>query len=373
MMNLNNIILGIVVITTVISIIFILLDVKKKREIKAYPFISFMMPTHNDSEYIEESIKSIYDSYNPDKFEIIVINDKSTDNTLKILAKLKNKYDFKLINNKVNKGKAISLNDSVKEAKGSIVLMLDSDTLLNKDALNDIVERFGSNPKVGGVSCSYKVRNRKGFLPRLQDVEYSMLSFIQASYNMFSAISLWGGCMAFRKKAFMDIGKLSKNFLTEDMDAALKLKEHGWKAEQSYYPVYTYVPTDLKTWYRQKLRWGAGAIQCLIKHYKIYLENPLVVLFLVSSALLAINFIIGLSVDVYTATLVQNFLSVLFYPLFALPYMLYDGENRKHPLRLLWAIPYSFLYYPVFVIICAIGGIKVVIRYKALERGERAW
>lgn len=403
MVNLGLVVVIILSISIVISIIFILVDYRKKRTLKTLPFVSFLIPTHNDAEYIGEAVKNIYASY-PGKFEVIIINDKSTDNTLQVLAKLKKDYKFTLINNTTNKGKSLSINDSFSKTRGEIVFMLDSDTIASKKSILDIIARFESNSKVGGVSCGYKVRNRKGFLPRMQDIEYSFLAFINSSYNLFSTISLWGGCMAFRRKAFLDIGKLSQNFLTEDVDAALKLKEHGWKAEQSFFPVYTYVPYGFKTWWKQKLRWSAGTMQCVINHYEIYLENPLVIFFVLSLSSLAIIFIYGLVVDFswikstysllstfedagtavflkglwylilfYSVTIFWKIITALSYPLFTLPYVLGYEQYREKPIRLLWVFPYALIYYPLFMAVSITGYIIAIFRYRSLLRGERAW
>ena len=379
MISLNELAPGFMALTIVVSLLFILVD-RKKRGVKELPFISFLIPTHNDAGYIEDTIKNIYKSYDSKKFEIVIVNDKSTDNTSEVLARLNKKYKFKLINNKVNKGKAVTINDSVSETNGDIIFMIDSDIILNKKSVMDIIKRFKSDENVGGVSCNYAVKNRDGFFPMMLDIEYSMLSFIQLSYNFFSTVSMWGGCMAFRRKAFLEIGKLSRNNLTEDMDAALKLKEHGWKAEQSACPVYACVPEDFKAWYRQKMRWSGGGMQNFIKHYKIFMKNPLVVLFLLSTAIFAVAFVYNvisglmwLKSGYSPASITENLLIMLAFPLFTLPYVLFYKGYRKNPGRLLLVFPYAFIYYPIFMIACLIGFLKVIWNYRTLEKSKRAW
>ena len=85
------------------------IDSKKKRSFTKYPFISFIIPTYNDGETIADSIQSIYDCYKG-KFEIIVINDCSTDDTSTLLFNLNKIYSFEIITNGKNYGKAKSMN-----------------------------------------------------------------------------------------------------------------------------------------------------------------------------------------------------------------------------------------------------------------------
>lgn len=377
MISINTIILILLCAVIAVSLLLILIDAKKKREIKNLPFISFLIPTYNDGKSIGETLANIYKSYDPKKFEIVIVNDKSTDNTLKILAKLKRKYKFKVITNRKNMGKSRSINENFSKTKGHIVFMLDSDTFINKQSLLDMIKRLESDDKVGGVSCGYKVKNRNGFLQVMQDIEYSMLSFLQTAYNPLSSPSLWGGCMAFKRKAFLDIGKLSYNFLTEDMESALKLHEHGWKAEQTNYPVYTYVPEDFKTWYKQKLRWAGGGIQNVIAHPKIFIKNPIVVLFLLSFSLLGVAFIYDIFSNLALIALgsynLSPILSMLVLPAICLPYMLLYEEYRENPIRVLWIIPFLAIYYPLFMIVSLIGFAKSITRYGAMAKGERAW
>jgi cellulose synthase/poly-beta-1,6-N-acetylglucosamine synthase-like glycosyltransferase len=391
------------VATLVFCVVFVLIDTQKERKVKGQPFLSFILPTYNDGKYIAETIKSIYNSYNKKKFEIIIVNDNSPDNTREILSPLRKKYKFTLVNNKENKGKAVSVNNAYKMSKGEIVFVVDSDTLLSKEAIHDIIARFQNNPKVGGVSCRYKVLNRKGFLPLMQDVEYNMLALIQGSYNIFSTISLWGGCMAFKRDAFEKIGMLSPNFLTEDMDAALKLGEEGWKAEQSSVPVYTQVPEKFRRLYGQKMRWSEGFMQNFIQHTGVFLRNPLAVFFVLSYVIFMFTILVGLINNYYTikltydmignlttigfsffsavwfllvfysADIVKNVAAFLVYPLLSMPYIAFDKKDRRKVTSFLLVFPYSLIYFPIYTVISIIGFSKAIWEFSRLKKADRSW
>ena len=373
MINPNLIIPSILGITLIISGVLIGIDRKKKRKLSEKPLISVLIPAYNAAENIENTLANLRASHDPKKLDIIIVNDKSSDNTLEILRKIKSKFNFRLINNKRNLGKAACVNKAFDHSRGEIVLVLDSDIIIGPKAISDILSRFESDERIGGVCCGYRIINRKGILPKMQDIEYGMLSFIQESYNPLSTMSLWGGCAAFRREAFSEIGKLSTNFIVEDMDSALKLQEHGWKTQQSTFPVYTFAPDGGKAWLKQKIRWSSGAMQNFIKHTRLFLTNPLALFYLISLSVLGVSTLYNIFIGVGNRSFIQVLAYSLIYPLFNLPYVLYLKDYRKNPLRILWVIPYSLIYYPIFVLVNLIGFVVGIVRYRSLSKGKRAW
>lgn len=384
--------IGWIILLLIVSIslltTFSIIDSRKYREIKTHPFISFIISTYNDCDTISETIKSIYESY--DNFEVFVVNDKSTDNTSMVIQELQKMYNIFLINNQENIGKAHSINNAFELTKGDIIFILDSDTLLNKKAVWRVIRRFDSDEKVGGVSCRYKSKN-KGFLPSMQDVEYSMLAFTQSAYNIFSTISMWGGCMAFRRKAFVDIGKLSPNFLSEDLNASFKLKDKGWKCEQTNCFVYTKAPDNIKSWYKQKKRWSSGFIQNVICYPKIFFKNPLACFFMITYSLFTFLFIYGIFTKFYflfqiinleksifyltitnSELIIKNVMIAFLYPISSIPYLFYDKTYRKS-WRIFLIFPYSILYYPFYAVINLVGFGIGAIKYNKLKNSNRAW
>jgi cellulose synthase/poly-beta-1,6-N-acetylglucosamine synthase-like glycosyltransferase len=374
----------------------------KKRKVTSDHHVSFIIPTYNDGATIEPCLKSIKENYDSNKCEIIIVNDCSSDNTKEILERLKITYALNIIHNSENCGKAKSLNYASDFAKYPILFFIDSDTIVNKEAITDILARFDDNPKVGGVSCRYKVANKHNFLTRMQEVEYIVLSFAQCAYNPYSTVSLWGGFMAFRKQAFQDIGKLSENCITEDMDAALKLKERGWKAEQSFAPVKTDVPDTLKVWWKQKQRWSMGFAQCFMSHFKCYFSNPLAVVMEVSYVAITFLFIanifgnhkvltdlfyiygtlirtgISLIISVkelvlfYVPEIIKNVVGLITYPLLSVTPLFFDGEYKK-PKNALLIYPFALLYMPFLTVAGTIGYIRGIGKWVQLRRGGRGW
>ena len=101
---------------------------------------SIIIPVYNSEKYVSNSVKSILkQSFSKNRYEIILINDCSNDNSKLIIENLKKKFKFiKVINNKKNYKVSYCRNIGIKKAKGKYILFLDSDDELKKNSFNRI-------------------------------------------------------------------------------------------------------------------------------------------------------------------------------------------------------------------------------------------
>jgi len=363
----------IIIFLVLYVIIFVLLfiDLRKKRIFTNYPTASFIVPTYNDSEYLKRTIDSIYNSYPNDKLEIFVVNDNSTDNTSEILKKLKLKYNINIIENEKNMGKVESINNAFRFTKNELLFLVDSDIILDNKTIKKLLSHFEYNKKVGAVSCRYDVIN-KGFFPSMVNIEFAMLGISHSAYNMTSSLSLWGGCMVFRRNAFEEIGMLKKNMITEDMDACLNLQEKGWKVEQCWSSLKTNVPSNLSGWMEQKIRWASGGSQCFFKHPKIFLKNPLCLLYIFMYSSMFVTLILGL-VDKRTFNLGISFLFWVGYSALSIPYVLINVKKSKDLYKIFHVFLFTSVYYPMFYITSFYGLVLGSYKYFKLKEVDRGW
>jgi len=101
---------------------------------------SIIIPVHNSEKYLSETLKSVLNqSFSKKKYEIIIVNDYSTDRSGKIIKDFKNKFNnIKVINNLNNKKVSYSRNIGIKKANGKYIIFLDSDDQLKKNSLSKI-------------------------------------------------------------------------------------------------------------------------------------------------------------------------------------------------------------------------------------------
>lgn len=190
--------------------------------------VSVIIPAYNQSKYIRETIDSVLkQTYN--NVEIIVVNDGSTDDTLKILQEYGNK--IKIINQK-NKGLAGARNSGIREAKGDYLAFLDSDDLWYNNMLSVMVSHLKNNQQSDIAACSCDLIDEKSQRIR----RFNRMSFfrnkIKNSFlrtltliNMFPVHTL-----LIRKKCFDCCGVFDESLrATEDWDLWLRMAVHGHK------------------------------------------------------------------------------------------------------------------------------------------------
>lgn len=106
--------------------------------------VSVIMPSYNTAEFIEETIRSVL-SQTYEDWELIIVDDCSTDNTDKVVAKLLSDNRIRYIKNDTNSGAAVSRNRALREAKGKWIAFLDSDDLWEPDKLQKQVSFMRDN------------------------------------------------------------------------------------------------------------------------------------------------------------------------------------------------------------------------------------
>lgn len=247
-----------------------------------YPFISIIVPVFNEGIVLRLSIESLLDIDYPN-YEIIIVNDGSTDNTAlvgeSLVGNQKGKNGLVKISliNKPNGGKAKALNAGIQYSEAQFVLCMDGDSQLSPNTLKMAVRHF-IDPAVGAVAGNVKVQNRKKILTDLQALEYlEGLNMARSAQGFIQMVNIIPGPIGlFRKTALREAGFYSSDTFAEDADVTLKILAHGWRI--IYEPnaiAYTEAPVTIYQLLKQRYRWTRGILQAIRKH-KRYLFNPTV-------------------------------------------------------------------------------------------------
>jgi poly-beta-1,6-N-acetyl-D-glucosamine synthase len=228
------------------------------------PGLTVLIPAYNEEESIADTIQAVRAcDYPKDKLEILVINDGSTDNTERIVKQ----YKGITLLSKTNSGKADSVNKGIDMAKHEFVVVIDADSYPEKNAFRELM-KFFVDKKVGAVTGTILVRNKKTLLEKMQAMEYVLIAWSRKVLDALESVFVTPGALsAYRKSALKDIGGFDKNIMTEDIEIAWNLLRHKWKVRMAASaPGFTIVPTSYKAWYRQRIRWNIGGFQTLFKH-----------------------------------------------------------------------------------------------------------
>ena len=238
-----------------------------------YPSLSILVPAYNEEKVIARTIEGLLDTNYPDK-EIIVIDDGSKDDTLKIANTYKTKIK---VLHKENGGKASALNHGIAFARGEIIAIVDADTIVGRDALKQLVKGFSTGKEdVAAVAGNIKVRNRMNWLTWSQALEYvAGIEIIRRAFDFFGSITIVPGALgAFKKTALEDVGTYHKDTLVEDFDATIKVLKSGFVVQGSTASTaYTEAPQTFQDFFKQRKRWYRGNLQVLTRHAEA-LFNP---------------------------------------------------------------------------------------------------
>ena len=234
--------------------------------------ISILIPAYNEEKSVGKCILScLNQTRKPD--EIIVVNDGSTDSTLKILKKFLGKITIvNLKKNTGNKSKAQEI--GLRFVTGDIFITTDADTSLHRNFVKKIETSF-EDKEVSAV-CGYVESNECNWITNVREINYLIGQTIyKKAQSYIEALFVLVGCgSAFRTKDFRKIVTFDHDNVTEDLDFTYKLKLADQKMVlQEEAIVYTQDPNNLKSYFRQLYRWYSGGWYCLRKNISI-LRKP---------------------------------------------------------------------------------------------------
>ncbi|MEW6171238.1 MAG: glycosyltransferase, partial [Candidatus Omnitrophota bacterium] len=242
-----------------------------------YPFFSIVIPAHNEEKIIEQTIENLKDMDYSGGYEVIVVNDGSSDNTAKTLDNLLTKYPqwFRAVQMVPNCGKARATNVGIVFTKGQFILVIDADCLLAKDALKYMAWHLVNFPRVGAVTGNPRILNRTSLLGKIQVGEYSsIIGLIKRSQRILGKLLTVSGVIAaYRKSALSACGFFDADTVTEDIDMTWKLQKKFWDVRYEPRALgWILAPETIRGLWRQRIRWAQGGVEVIKKHYNVWFD-----------------------------------------------------------------------------------------------------
>ncbi len=239
--------------------------------LSSYPPVSIIVPCHNEGDDARETIEYLLQQQYPD-FEIIAVNDGSTDNTLDILTTLALEHEnIKVINLETNQGKAAALNTAALLSKHEFLICIDGDALLAPQAVAWMMRHFLNGPRVAAVTGNPRIRTRTTLLGKIQVGEFSaIIGLIKRAQRVYGRIFTVSGVVAgFRKSALHRVGYWSTDMVTEDIDISWKLQLDHWDIRfEPNALCWILMPETLSGLWKQRSRWAQGGVEVIIRYYK---------------------------------------------------------------------------------------------------------
>jgi biofilm PGA synthesis N-glycosyltransferase PgaC len=245
------------------------------RDQRDLPPISVIVPAYNEGSVIEEALASLAAMDYP-IYEVVVIDDGSTDDTLKRAAEWEGTHgsvEFRVFT-KPNGGKASALNTGIAVSRYPFLFCMDADSRLERQTLRHAM-RLMEDESVGAVAGNVKVENRRKLIGKLQALEYiEGLNMPRRAQGFIAAVNIVPGPVGlFRRQALDEVGGYDTDTFAEDADLTLKLVAAGWKVVYEDNAVaWTEAPERWLDLVQQRYRWTRGILQSLRKRKGIFLR-----------------------------------------------------------------------------------------------------
>lgn len=331
---------------------------------KAYS-VSVLVAGYNEEKTIGATINHIMDSDYPLE-EVIVINDGSTDGTAGVVRGLQKKYEnLRFLDKKQNSGKADSLNQGIKMAKGEMIAIVDADSYPEKESIGKIVGFF-NDKQVAAVTSAVFVRNKKNFITKLQSIEYIVLAWTRKLFDFIGAVYVTNGPLSiYRKKGLEEVGGFDTKTVTEDIELTWHLLSRGYKAKMCLSAfVTTTAPTTLRQWWRQRERWGIGGLQAIYKYRKTFLKKGMLGFFVIPFVSFSIILSIGVfifGVYIVSRKFLMTYLSAK-YSYLANTYIFNLQDINLHPSVL--------IFFTVVIFVVSFTYSRHILKVLGKEKGE---
>jgi len=281
--------------------------------------ITIIVPAYNEREGIVQCVYSLLQLEYPD-YQIIVVNDGSTDGTLEQLFEnfkirqasftpyyeiasqpikavyLSPAYPNLVVMDKENSGKADSINAAINISRNPLIAVIDADSILERDCLMKIVRPFMENTNVVAVGGDVRIANgckvnrgsiegvglSKSWLVRFQVIEYLRAHlFGRNGFDFLNGILILSGAFScFRRDALIDIGGYKPGSVGEDLQIIVRFQKElrikNPKTRVTFIPdpvCWKIVPEKIKTLSSQRARWQKGTIETIRQHKELFF-NP---------------------------------------------------------------------------------------------------
>lgn len=248
------------------------------------PFVSILVPAHNEGIVIVKTVLSLLSfDYPQDKYEVIVINDNSSDNSSQLLGNLQDEFGkkrLKVINtDKTNggKGKSNALNIGLKSAQGSIISIYDADNTPEAPALRILVAELLADDGLAAVIGKFRTRNKNAsLLTRFINIETLSFQWMAQAgrQQLFHLCTIPGTNYVIRRSVIEKVGGWDVKALAEDTEISFRVYQMGYRIKfQPRAVTWEQEPQTLDVWFHQRKRWVEGNIYVIVKNAKLLFQK----------------------------------------------------------------------------------------------------
>ncbi len=250
-------------------------------ELGDFPRIALLVAAKDEEATIAQTIEQLCGlDYPRDRYEVLAIDDCSSDGTLTILKQLERQYDcLRIVRRSAHAGggKSGALNLALRLSRSDIVAVFDADARVPSDVLKRVVPRFRCD-RVGAVQMRKAISNSSvNFWTRAQSAEMALDAFFQQQRIALGGIGeLRGNGQFIRRTALDRCGRFNEDTITDDLDLTIRLHLDGWDIDFLSVPAVEEegVTGAIALWH-QRSRWAEGGYQRYFDYWRALVRNPM--------------------------------------------------------------------------------------------------
>lgn len=248
---------------------------------KKNPFITIVIANYNGEHYLGMCLTSLLKSSFVTDYEILVIDNNSTDNSLEIIREFQKKDSkIKILKNMSNQGVPFSRNKAINVAKGDILIFLDNDTNVDKKWLEGVIQTMQSDETIGALQCKIFDFNKRDII---QEIGMKLIPFTgfgttlgrgERDHGQFDnpeEIIALGAALAVKKEVAKKIGGFDQKLFygTDDLDFSWRVWISGYRVvlapdAKIYHLTKEHAPTYILYFHLSK-----NSLRMIIKNYEI--------------------------------------------------------------------------------------------------------
>ena len=228
------------------------------------PLVSIVAPCYNAEKYLEEAIQSIFGQEYPN-FEVIVVDDGSTDNSVALLKQLQKTYDFQLYT-QPNQGVSAALNHGLRYAKGEYVSTPDLDDIMLPQSLRIRVDYLNPRPNVGCVGALIIYMDSDG--KTIKQQQRDQIRTYNFDQILSQAVVIGAPVALYRMSAMRSAGFYAPHLRVQDFQMTLRIARLGYEVHELPVCVTRYRrhPNNLSRKYKVLLQADLEAIEPYLSH-----------------------------------------------------------------------------------------------------------
>ncbi|MFC6253964.1 glycosyltransferase [Secundilactobacillus hailunensis] len=241
------------------------------------PFVSILVPAHNEGKVLLKTVQALLKFDYPQKrYELIVINDNSSDDSATLLTRMQSVYqdrNFQVINTNAQtggKGKSNALNIGLQQAKGDVIAVYDADNTPEASALRYLVATLMQDAKLGAVIGKFRTRNRNvTMLTRFINIETLTFQWMAQAgrRQLFKLCTIPGTNYVIHRHVLEAAGGWDVKALAEDTEISFQVYRLGKQITfQPLAVTWEQEPQTLDVWFHQRTRWVKGNIYVILKN-----------------------------------------------------------------------------------------------------------